>query len=102
MKTGILNINGEKVTLTGNIRDLGHGKQLEVIYSDGSKGFEHYEDIEDAPTKNIMKKQTTTKTLRIDTETIQALEKHAKEQNRSLNNLIETILMRFVEDNKQA
>lgn len=47
MKTTILNTNGEKVTLTGNFRDLGHGRQLEVIYSDGSKGYEHYEDLED-------------------------------------------------------
>lgn len=44
-----------------------------------------------------MKKDKTTKTLRIDTETMQALEKHAKDQNRSLNNLIETILIRYVE-----
>lgn len=45
-----------------------------------------------------MKKQTTTKTLRIDSGAIKELEKYAKEQNRSLNNLIETILIRFVED----
>lgn len=45
-----------------------------------------------------MKKTKTTKTLRIDTGTIRSLEEYAKEQNRSLNNLIETILIRFVED----
>lgn len=48
-----------------------------------------------------MKKAKTTKTLRIHSGAIQALEKCAKEQNRSLNNLIETILIRFVEDKKQ-
>lgn len=47
METRILNTNGEKVTLTGNFRDLGHGKQLEVIYTDGSKGFEHYGDLDE-------------------------------------------------------
>lgn len=49
-----------------------------------------------------MKKDKTTKTLRIDSGAFKELEKHAKEQNRSLNNLIETILMRYVEDKKQA
>lgn len=39
--------SGEKVTLTGNERDLGHGKQLEVVYSDGSKGWEHEQDLLD-------------------------------------------------------
>lgn len=48
-----------------------------------------------------MKKEKTTKTLRIDSLVIKELEKYAKEQNRSLNNLIETILIRFVEDKKQ-
>jgi hypothetical protein len=45
---GILK-NGERVTLKGsqgNYRDLGHGHQLEVFYSDGSTGFEHWEDIQ--------------------------------------------------------
>lgn len=45
-----------------------------------------------------MKKTKTTKTLRIDTATMRSLEEYAAEQNRSLNNLIETILIRFVED----
>ena len=37
--------SGEKVELTGGSRDLGHGEQLEVIYSDKSKGWEHKEDL---------------------------------------------------------
>ena len=45
-----------------------------------------------------MKKTTITKTLRIDEKTMRSLDRIAKEQNRSLNNLIETILIRFVED----
>lgn len=45
-----------------------------------------------------MKKTTITKTLRIEEKTMRHLEQIAKEQNRSLNNLIETILMRFVEE----
>lgn len=45
-----------------------------------------------------MKKKTITKTLRIDAETMRSLDEYAKQQNRSLNNLIETILIRFVED----
>lgn len=39
--------NGERVTLTENSRDLGHGKQIEVIYQDNSKGWEHEEDLID-------------------------------------------------------
>ena len=39
--------SGEKVTLTGKSRDLGHGKQLEVIYSDDSQGWEHESDLLD-------------------------------------------------------
>lgn len=45
--TYTLNTNGESVTLTGRTRDLGHGKQLEVIYSDGSLGFEHVDNFVD-------------------------------------------------------
>lgn len=45
-----------------------------------------------------MKKTTITKTLRIEENTMRSLDQIAKEQNRSLNNLIETILMRFVEE----
>jgi hypothetical protein len=39
--------SGEKVELTGKTRDLGHGEQWEVIYADGSTGWEHYEDLLD-------------------------------------------------------
>ena len=39
--------NGERVTLTENSRDLGHGKQIEVIYSDETKGWAHEEDLID-------------------------------------------------------
>ncbi len=39
--------NGEIVTLTGDSRDLGYGKQLGVIYSDGVAGWEHEEDLID-------------------------------------------------------
>lgn len=46
MKATLAN-NGERVTLTKNERDLGYGKQIEVIYSDGSKGWEHEEDLID-------------------------------------------------------
>jgi hypothetical protein len=56
MKTlsGILT-GGEKVKTTGNSRDLGHGHQLEVIYSDESKGFVHWEDIEFDDSENCYK-----------------------------------------------
>ena len=46
MKTQFTN-SGEKVQVTGNTRNLGHGEQVEVIYSDGSKGWEHIEDLQD-------------------------------------------------------
>lgn len=39
--------SGEKVTLTGKTRDLGHGEQCEVVYADGSQGWEHSEDLFD-------------------------------------------------------
>ena len=39
--------SGERVELTGNTRNQGHGEQVEVIYSDGSKGWEHLEDLND-------------------------------------------------------
>jgi hypothetical protein len=38
--------SGEKVQVLENTRDLGHGEQVNVIYSDGSEGWEHIEDIE--------------------------------------------------------
>jgi hypothetical protein len=37
--------SGEKVKVTKKTRDLGHGKQAEVIYSDKSRGWEHIEDL---------------------------------------------------------
>lgn len=43
----ILASNGEVVTLTEEIRDLGHGEQIKVIYSDGSTGWEHPTDLID-------------------------------------------------------
>jgi hypothetical protein len=39
--------NGETVTVTENTRNLGHGEQVEVIYSDSTKGWEHIEDLID-------------------------------------------------------
>ena len=45
MEESIFTSSGERVRLTGVFRDLGMGEQLEVIYSDGSKGFEHEEDL---------------------------------------------------------
>lgn len=45
MKTAILN-GGEKVTVTEETRNLGHGEQVKVIYADGSEGFEHIEDLD--------------------------------------------------------
>ena len=39
--------SGESVKLTGEKRDLGHGKQVKVIYSDGTQGWEHPLDLID-------------------------------------------------------
>ena len=39
--------SGEAVQLTEETRDLGHGTQVKVIYSDGSEGWEHPEDLID-------------------------------------------------------
>jgi len=39
---------GEKVRLTDEWEDLGHGKRVKVIYSDGSEGWEHPEDLFEA------------------------------------------------------
>lgn len=36
---------GEKVLPTIHERDLGHGKQIKVVYSDGSEGWEHIENF---------------------------------------------------------
>ena len=46
MKTMYLN-SGEKVKVTEETRDRGHGEQVKVIYSDGSEGWEHVEDLQD-------------------------------------------------------
>lgn len=39
--------SGEKVEVTNETRDFGHGEQVKVIYSDGSEGWEHLEDLID-------------------------------------------------------
>lgn len=39
--------SGEKVQVTGETRNLGHGEQVKVIYSDGSGGWEHLDDLQD-------------------------------------------------------
>ena len=39
--------NGERVTLTDNTRNLGHGWQIKVIYSDNSTGWEHESNLID-------------------------------------------------------
>jgi len=45
MKTAHIQ-SGEKVTVTEETRDIGHGLQVKVIYSDNSEGWEHVEDLE--------------------------------------------------------
>lgn len=37
--------HGEEVVPTGKTRNFGHGWQIEVLYTDGSKGWEHFEDL---------------------------------------------------------
>jgi hypothetical protein len=47
MKTAIKLSSGERVSISEfETRDLGHGKQVRVFYSDGSDGYEHIEDLE--------------------------------------------------------
>lgn len=46
MKSAILTTNGERVTVLDETRNLGHGEQVKVIYSDRSEGWEHIEDLE--------------------------------------------------------
>lgn len=41
----ILSTTGERVIVTEETRDLGHGLQTKVIYRDGSEGWEHAEDF---------------------------------------------------------
>lgn len=42
-----ITVNGEKVITTDETRNLGHGEQVRVIYSDGSGGWEHTKDLLD-------------------------------------------------------
>lgn len=44
MKTMYIS-SGEKVQVTEETRDYGHGEQVKVIYSDNSEGWEHAEDL---------------------------------------------------------
>ena len=44
MKTMYTN-SGEKVQVTDEKRDIGHGEQVKVVNSDNSEGFEHSEDL---------------------------------------------------------
>jgi len=46
MKT-MYKTTGERVVLTGESRNVGHGEQIEVAYSDGSTGWEHEADLID-------------------------------------------------------
>lgn len=42
-----LTTNGEMVTETTETRNLGHGEQVKVIYSDNTQGWEHIENLQD-------------------------------------------------------
>lgn len=46
-KKGVIKFTttGEKITLTGETRNLGHGQQVQVICSDNSTGWEHIDDL---------------------------------------------------------
>jgi len=48
--------HGEEVIPTGKTRNLGHGWQIEVTYTDGSTGYEHFQDVEgyDSPMFNFI------------------------------------------------
>jgi len=46
-REGFVN-GGERVTITDEKRNIGHGEQVKVIYSDDSTGWHHVEDIEPA------------------------------------------------------
>lgn len=46
MKTANIQ-SGEKVTVTTEIRNFGHGEQVKVIYRDGSEGWEHVSDLQE-------------------------------------------------------
>jgi len=43
----LLTTNGEIVTLTSDTRNLGHGLEVKVIYSDGSEGWESPDNLID-------------------------------------------------------
>jgi hypothetical protein len=45
MKTMYTN-SGEKIQITEETRNFGHGEQVKVIYSDGSEGYEHLENLQ--------------------------------------------------------
>jgi len=47
MERFLLVTNGEMVQVTEEIRDLGHGQQIKVIYSDGTEGWESTSDLQD-------------------------------------------------------
>ena len=54
MKNAFTN-SGERVELTSQFRNLGHGDQEKVIYSDGSEGWEHVEDLQKEIFYNLLK-----------------------------------------------
>lgn len=39
--------HGEKVLVSNETRNLGHGQQVKVIYSDNTTGWEHVNDLID-------------------------------------------------------
>lgn len=43
----LLTTNGEMVEVTNEKRDLGHGEEVRVIYSDGTEGWESVNDLQD-------------------------------------------------------
>ena len=47
MKTATLTGNGERVKLTNDKRNLGHGEEIKVIYQDNSKGWENINNLID-------------------------------------------------------
>ena len=47
MKTATLTGNGERVKLTNDKRNLGHGEEIKVIYQDNSKGWENTNNLID-------------------------------------------------------
>lgn len=43
--------SGERVLVTERRRNAGHGDQVEVVYSDGSTGWEHLKDLQEGFSK---------------------------------------------------